>query len=512
MSNMSHTNEFYVHISSHGSSKHFKNTRALFTNQLATQFKLSRDWNVGLTEVIFSSIKTKTSDDSLSVRRRKRHVEIDENDPKLVIHPFGKDKHVKIQFPRADFRRYAYSKSDMNFGAFLRALTAYVDPPLQFLKIKVKMELLKAINNRDPNIRYPVYLPKKSYGDILHVYAGSPSSVNIELYYHSYNSFEDWLSVIYLQLPDFWTRDTKKMLILFNLFLPTVDLLSMGENGLKNDLEINFIEYGTILSLSHEKIQSIMQQVGDIRTKIVSDIDLVNAIANNYKLDNENLTLETKNKLLYDLKQATFDVFRNFRDDQTHIVKTITENDVILNLNIDGVSFPVILELKKYKSIADVILDLYKQIPIEKRSPQIVVGLLREYLGDVTSLVTIEPDGSAMTTESNVKEKTTLNENGHEMILSEPKTTPISTKTVFICTDVCQVRIFGSSLSRFLRCICIPNCNAVTSIRFDHIEYLAISKFFLHELTIFIVDDRGIEIEFNDEIETIATLHFKKSK
>lgn len=112
-------------------------------------------------------------------------------------------------------------------------------------------------------------------------------------------------------------------------------------------------------------------------------------------------------------------------------------------------------------------LELYKQIPPEKRSPQIGVDLLKKYLEGVTSLIAIVSDGSTTMTVSNVKQKSTFDENSYEMIVSESTPVTISSRIVFICTDVCQPRVFASSLSRFLRCILILNRDEVSSIRFE---------------------------------------------
>lgn len=48
-----------------------------------------------------------------------------------------------------------------------------------------------------------------------------------------------------------WVQYRYNCRILFILFLPSVDLLSRSENELKTDLEINFEEYGTIVTVMY---------------------------------------------------------------------------------------------------------------------------------------------------------------------------------------------------------------------------------------------------------------------
>ncbi len=80
---------------------------------------------------------------------------------------------------------------------------------------------------------------------------------------------------------------------------------------------------------------------------------------------------------------------------------------------------------------------------------------------------------------------------------------------LYVYTDIIKPRCIGDIQSRYLRVIPMPSDER--HIRFTHVEYCALEKIYIENISILITDSQGDRINFNaSSSPTYIMLHFKK--
>lgn len=535
---MTQMNDFYVCLTSDGSLSMYENTKSYFTNQFIKPFKLKGDWVVGLTEIFLSPIlQNEVEKSNPRSKRSERLPRFSQKE--LIIFPFGESNLIKIVFNESNFKSFQYAPNHMNFGKFLDVLPLYINPISDLIKKKIKMEMFVIIDSYDVK-EHKQNQEYSGKSDVLHIYSGSRTSTNTNIPYETFYSLKDFMYRIISSLPANIVAKKKSLYMLFDLFYPEMSLMYPRniENMKTKDVEIDIKELGANISVPYQSVLNALKIEGDDgeKTKILSLNDFFNVVSQNaiIKVDGAPVTsIVDKVKFLSTLKNRMIDSLRGYYDDKRMVEKKLSDDDFVVNVNNYGSKekawskpFPVILEMKKYKNIGEFLNDMYKQLPADVRSPDLFSRILVEHFNDNETKLVFNSPPSSLPEKPIVIPTPPLslpkipptfhnNNNFQQSVLQMPETKTNENIQVlaFIYSDIVVPRLIGDTRSRFLRIIPIIDNATCTHMRFDHIEYIPISRAYVDDLTIIIGDVQSRQIKFEESgIASYIVLHFKQRK
>lgn len=208
---------------------------------------------------------------------------------------------------------------------------------------------------------------RRNYAFVLHFYFGSPVSSNVVLQYRNFNSLEEFMEHIILQIP-VKRRNNKALKNLFKKFYPEYFKTSEINSVIKkkssdfNDkqLSIKFDEYGVNLKSDTAQLKRSMKRSVDLRNIVENFINNAEA----FKEDRTQAIKVTAN-LLEKIKNSGLDVFRNRQAKIDKVFGTPVENN-ILKVDINpstGAPFTVNLPVKRYESAKEFLDAIIIQIP-----------------------------------------------------------------------------------------------------------------------------------------------------
>lgn len=528
-------NEFYMSLLSTDSSNIYdNNVQSAFTNLLGKVCKLNENWVVGLAEIAFNkftspmsrlqqqepSVKRKQTaetliseeedtDNEFSVEviapinryRKRRHVS-----PDRIQDIQAKSITIQLRNGRAillnseNLESIAYKKRDINFGKFLETLPEYIYPERYTeaeAKRQIKDEIFSIVTGRNWSLEKLYHKTADKEEFTLHIYMGSNISNNVILKYGEYESLEEFMELIILQLPQ-GNRNTKKLLELFNIFYIEYNKLEvLTNNNEKNTeviLKIPFDEFGATLSVDMKTITSPNKKIefGDFLKTLAKNMQFNN--------DNEKTISETKQKILVSIQ----DYLRGKSLNLPFVPRIPKDNDTILNVPTDSKnSYATVLVPKEYNRFTELLNEIYSQIPFDLRNKELLKDMLGTFFVERTP-----PDYTQTPMPLEVHDLRSENQNSTATMTMTSADEKEST-IMYVYTDLIKPRFIGNMQTRYLRII--PNANNERHIRFTHVEYCPVEVSHIQSVSILLTDGTGEKIKFIDsKVPTYVMLHFKK--
>lgn len=584
-----HDNNFYVMLSSDESkSLYNENKQSSFNNQLVSSLHLDDDWTVGISEVYIPAFEIKQNENKVNLRQKRKASKSLKSLQKkqkreiksIHIKNIDANGNYEILLPESKLRSFAYQRNDVNLGKLMMELHNFIflkenntnsvdvaNPnELRLIREGVKDRILNFISDSDLSQipHKPPNFGKNSI--IIHCYFGSNKSINVETPAKDYESIEDFIKHILIQIP-VNKRNKRRLLYNFNYFYTelTKELKLTHDNTVneeivdwnplpeeKNEFKIEFKEHDAKIQLT-DKTFIDLQNKSNVSGITLQDMLKVLSENTHFKNQNEMSTEEIndKHKLI---AQSVYELFLgNNINDQEYVVKEKKPKTDYFNVlipydeNKTDKFITVAVEVKTYEQLKKFMDGLIQQLPKENRNHQFLTKILQNSLTDIIQSREKEANNndsnitSSYTDNTIVSQATNLDgallnsllglyqtiksDNGSgnkitrssNLIKDSNNSSNISTASqmIYIFSTLIRPHMLSNNSVKILRAIPCYGENT-NSIGVHHVysspEYYPLEKNYFNSIDINIVASKGNLIEFkNSDIPVYIMLHFKKN-